>query len=109
AAFGAQRSGPTVILAGLTLGELGLVFATPTLIGAALTVVGSAIAAFGAQRSGPTVILAGLTLGELGLVFATPTLIGLLARAAGRCRWRRGSRCATPAATAPPRARPSPR
>ncbi|NYF57564.1 FtsX-like permease family protein [Micromonospora purpureochromogenes] len=50
-------------------------------LGAALTVVGSAIAAFGAQRTGPTVILAGLTLGELGLVFATPTLIGLLARA----------------------------
>ncbi|MGN9892810.1 FtsX-like permease family protein [Micromonospora sp. L31] len=50
-------------------------------LGAALTVVGSGIAAFGAQRSGPTVILAGLTLGELGLVFATPTLIGLLARA----------------------------
>ncbi|MEU5939210.1 FtsX-like permease family protein [Micromonospora sp. NPDC047548] len=50
-------------------------------LGVALTVLGSGIAAFGAQRSGPTVILAGLTLGELGLVFATPTLIGLLARA----------------------------
>ncbi|MEH0827629.1 FtsX-like permease family protein [Micromonospora sp. CPCC 205714] len=50
-------------------------------LGVALTVLGSAIAAFGAQRAGPTVILTGLILGELGLVFATPTLIGLLARA----------------------------
>ncbi|MCW3844906.1 ABC transporter permease, partial [Micromonospora yasonensis] len=33
AALGATRSSPTVVLAGLILGELGLVFATPTLIG----------------------------------------------------------------------------
>ncbi|MEH0972729.1 FtsX-like permease family protein [Micromonospora sp. CPCC 205546] len=33
AAFGAARTAPAVILAGLVLGELGLVFATPTLVG----------------------------------------------------------------------------
>ncbi|MGW5672604.1 FtsX-like permease family protein [Micromonospora sp. NPDC003776] len=33
AALGATRTSPTVVLAGLILGELGLVFATPTLIG----------------------------------------------------------------------------
>ncbi|MEU6077379.1 FtsX-like permease family protein [Micromonospora sp. NPDC047074] len=33
AAFGAARTSPAVILAGLVLGELGLVFATPTLVG----------------------------------------------------------------------------
>ncbi|GAA4562315.1 hypothetical protein GCM10023176_03230 [Micromonospora coerulea] len=33
AALGAARTSPTVILTGLILGELGLVFATPTLIG----------------------------------------------------------------------------
>ncbi|MGW4497230.1 FtsX-like permease family protein [Micromonospora sp. NPDC004336] len=33
AAFGAARTAPTVILAGLVLGELGLVLATPTLVG----------------------------------------------------------------------------
>ncbi|MER7332438.1 MULTISPECIES: FtsX-like permease family protein [unclassified Micromonospora] len=33
AAFGAARTSPPVILAGLVLGELGLVFATPTLVG----------------------------------------------------------------------------
>lgn len=33
AALGATRASPTVVLAGLILGELGLVFATPTLIG----------------------------------------------------------------------------
>ncbi|MER7415557.1 FtsX-like permease family protein [Micromonospora peucetia] len=33
AAFGAARTAPAVILAGIVLGELGLVFATPTLVG----------------------------------------------------------------------------
>ncbi|MFR9775516.1 FtsX-like permease family protein [Micromonospora sp. MS34] len=33
AALGASRTSPTVVLAGLVLGELGLVFGTPTLIG----------------------------------------------------------------------------
>ncbi|MFJ8577596.1 FtsX-like permease family protein [Micromonospora sp. NPDC093277] len=33
AAFGATRASPTVVLAGIVLGELGLVFCTPTLIG----------------------------------------------------------------------------
>ncbi|MEU2611519.1 FtsX-like permease family protein [Micromonospora sp. NPDC007271] len=33
AALGATRASPPVVLAGLTLGELGLVFGTPTLIG----------------------------------------------------------------------------
>ncbi|MGK5738974.1 FtsX-like permease family protein [Micromonospora sp. URMC 103] len=33
AAFGAARAGPTVILVGVILGELGLVLCTPTLIG----------------------------------------------------------------------------
>ncbi|MEV5764308.1 ABC transporter permease, partial [Micromonospora sp. NPDC052213] len=33
AAFGAARTSPPVVLAGLVLGELGLVFATPTLVG----------------------------------------------------------------------------
>ncbi|MFC4145440.1 FtsX-like permease family protein [Micromonospora mangrovi] len=33
AAVGASRSNPTTVLAGLVLGELGLVFVTPTLIG----------------------------------------------------------------------------
>ncbi|MFG3705035.1 FtsX-like permease family protein [Micromonospora sp. NPDC047670] len=33
AALGAARTAPTVILTGLVLGELGLVFATPTLVG----------------------------------------------------------------------------
>ncbi|MFE9690527.1 FtsX-like permease family protein [Micromonospora sp. NPDC005806] len=50
-------------------------------LGALLTVAGSAVAALGATRITPTVVLAGLILGELGLVFCTPTLIGLLARA----------------------------
>ncbi|WP_433391481.1 FtsX-like permease family protein [Micromonospora sp. KLBMP9576] len=33
AAFGAARTAPAVVLAGIVLGELGLVFATPTLVG----------------------------------------------------------------------------
>ncbi|NES12748.1 MULTISPECIES: FtsX-like permease family protein [Micromonospora] len=33
AALGSARTSPTVVLAGLILGELGLVFATPTLVG----------------------------------------------------------------------------
>ncbi|NBE81959.1 FtsX-like permease family protein [Micromonospora sp. NEAU-HG-1] len=53
------------------------------LLGAVLTVGGTAVAALGAAQS-TTVLIAGLILGELGLVFATPTLIGLLARAG---RW----------------------
>ncbi|MFJ6197203.1 FtsX-like permease family protein [Micromonospora sp. NPDC092111] len=50
-------------------------------VGVALTVLGSAVAALGAGWGNQTVILAGLILGELGLVFGTPALIGLLARA----------------------------
>ncbi|MFG1672655.1 FtsX-like permease family protein [Micromonospora sp. NPDC049282] len=51
------------------------------LLGAVLTVAGTALAAFAATRTSPTGVLAGVVLGELGLVFCTPTLVGLLARA----------------------------
>ncbi|MFI2713285.1 FtsX-like permease family protein [Micromonospora sp. NPDC018662] len=51
------------------------------LLGALLTVVGTALAAFAASQTSATGVLAGVTLGELGLVFCTPTLVGLLARA----------------------------
>ncbi|WFE34295.1 ABC transporter permease [Micromonospora sp. WMMD975] len=51
------------------------------LLGALLTVAGTALAAFAATLSSPTGVLAGVVLGELGLVFCTPTLVGMLARA----------------------------
>ncbi|MER6585075.1 ABC transporter permease [Micromonospora chalcea] len=51
------------------------------LIGVALTVAGTAIAAFAAGRTSQTGVLAGVALGELGLVFCTPTLVGVLGRA----------------------------
>ncbi|MEV0001927.1 FtsX-like permease family protein [Micromonospora sp. NPDC050980] len=51
------------------------------LLGALLTVAGTALAAFAATRTSPTGVLAGVVLGELGLVFCTPTLVGVLARA----------------------------
>ncbi|SCG47952.1 putative ABC transport system permease protein [Micromonospora siamensis] len=51
------------------------------LIGAALTLAGTGLAALGAARINSTGVLAGLVLGELGLVFATPALLGALARA----------------------------
>ncbi|WP_089157034.1 FtsX-like permease family protein [Micromonospora sp. NBS 11-29] len=51
------------------------------LLGALLTVAGTALAAFAAARSSQIGVLAGVVLGELGLVFCTPTLVGLLARA----------------------------
>ncbi|WP_431880787.1 FtsX-like permease family protein [Micromonospora chalcea] len=51
------------------------------LIGVALTIVGTAIAAFAAGRTSQTGVLAGVALGELGLVFCTPTLVGVLGRA----------------------------
>ncbi|MET8907390.1 FtsX-like permease family protein [Micromonospora sp. NPDC004551] len=50
-------------------------------LGALLTVAGTALAAYGATRTATTGVLAGVVLGELGLVFCTPSLIGLLARA----------------------------
>ncbi|MEW2539449.1 ABC transporter permease [Micromonospora chalcea] len=51
------------------------------LIGVALTIVGTAIAAIAAGRTSQTGVLAGVALGELGLVFCTPTLVGVLGRA----------------------------
>ncbi|MEW2590713.1 FtsX-like permease family protein [Micromonospora aurantiaca] len=51
------------------------------LIGVALTVAGTAIAAFAAGRTSQTGVLAGVALGELGLVFCTPSLVGVLGRA----------------------------
>ncbi|MER7993148.1 ABC transporter permease [Micromonospora chalcea] len=51
------------------------------LIGVALIVAGTAIAAFAAGRTSQTGVLAGVALGELGLVFCTPTLVGVLGRA----------------------------
>ncbi|WFE38980.1 ABC transporter permease [Micromonospora sp. WMMD998] len=51
------------------------------LLGALLTVAGTAVAAFAATRTSPSGVLAGVVLGELGLVFCTPTLVGVLARA----------------------------
>ncbi len=51
------------------------------LLGASLTVAGTAVAAFAAGRTSQTGVLAGVALGELGLVFCTPTLVGVLGRA----------------------------
>ncbi|MBF5029672.1 ABC transporter permease [Micromonospora sp. ANENR4] len=51
------------------------------LVGVALTVAGTAIAAFAAGRTSQTGVLAGVALGELGLVFCTPSLVGVLGRA----------------------------
>ncbi|MFJ8832553.1 FtsX-like permease family protein [Micromonospora aurantiaca] len=51
------------------------------LIGVALTVAGTAIAAIAAGRTSQTGVLAGVALGELGLVFCTPSLVGVLGRA----------------------------
>ncbi|MDW3846652.1 ABC transporter permease [Micromonospora sp. BRA006-A] len=51
------------------------------LVGLALTVAGTAIAAFAAGRTSQTGVLAGVALGELGLVFCTPSLVGVLGRA----------------------------
>ena len=51
------------------------------LIGVALTVAGTLIAALAAGRTSQTGVLAGVALGELGLVFCTPTLVGVLGRA----------------------------
>lgn len=76
-------------------------------LGLGLVAGGAGLAAFGAARTSPAVILTGLILGELGLVCCTPTLIGALARLGRVLHWPRGSRCATRAATGPPRRRPS--
>ncbi|MFD6261237.1 FtsX-like permease family protein [Micromonospora chalcea] len=51
------------------------------LLGASLTVAGTAVAAFAAGRTSQTGVLAGVALGELGLVFCTPALVGALGRA----------------------------
>ncbi|MFE9871810.1 FtsX-like permease family protein [Micromonospora sp. NPDC005686] len=51
------------------------------LVGVALTVAGTALAAYAAGRTSQTGVLAGVALGELGLVFCTPTLLGVLGRA----------------------------